>query len=58
MNRSIGRWKLPQPTDLKEEREWVAIPRIARTIPFGYTVDENDPDLLQPVKLEIGRAHV
>ena len=53
MNRSIGRWKLPQPTDLKEEREWVAIPRIARTIPFGYTVDENDPDLLQPVKLEL-----
>tara|TARA_E500000318_G_scaffold102379_1_gene106632 strand:- start:256 stop:663 length:408 start_codon:yes stop_codon:yes gene_type:complete len=53
MNRSIGRWKLPQPTDLKEEREWVAIPRIARTIPFGYIVDENDPDLLQPVKLEL-----
>ena len=53
MNRSIGRWKLPQPTDLKEEREWVAIPRIARTIAFGYTVDENDPDLLQPVKLEL-----
>ena len=53
MNRSIGRWKLPQPTDLKEEREWVAIPRIARTIPFGYKVDENDPDLLQPVKLEL-----
>ena len=53
MNRSIGRWKLPQPTDLKEEREWVAIPRIARTIPFGYPVDENDPDLLQPVKLEL-----
>ena len=53
MNRSIGRWKLPQPTDLKEEREWVAIPRIARTIPFGYIVDENDPDLLQPVKVEL-----
>ena len=53
MNRSIGRWKLPQPTDLKEEREWVAIPRIARTIPFGYIVDENDSDLLQPVKLEL-----
>ena len=53
MNRSIGRWKLPQPTDLKEEREWVAIPRIARTLPFGYTVDEHAPDLLQPVKLEL-----
>ena len=53
MNRSLGKWTLPQPTDMKEEEEWVAIPRIARTIPFGYVVDENDPDVLQPVKLEL-----
>jgi len=53
MNRSLGKWTLPQPTDMKEEEEWVAIPRIARTIPFGYVVDENDPDILQPVKLEL-----
>ena len=53
MNRSLGRWKLPQPTDMKEEQQWVAIPRIARTIPFGYVTDENDPDILQPVKIEL-----
>ena len=53
MTRSLGRWKLPQPTDMKEEQQWVAIPRIARTIPFGYTIDENDPDLLQPIKVEL-----
>ena len=53
MNRSLGKWTLPQPTDMKEEEEWVAIPKIARTIPFGYVVDENDPDILQPVKLEL-----
>ena len=53
MNRSLGKWTLPQPTDMKEEEEWVAIPKIARTIPFGYVVDENDPDVLQPVKLEL-----
>ena len=53
MTRSLGRWKLPQPTDMKEEKEWVAIPKIARTIPFGYTIDENDPDLLQPIKVEL-----
>ena len=53
MNRSLGKWTLPQPTDMKEEEEWVAIPRIARTIPFGYVLDENDPDILQPVKLEL-----
>ena len=53
MTRSIGKWKLPQPTDMKEEQQWVAIPRIARTIPFGYATDENDPDILQPVKIEL-----
>ena len=46
MTRSIGRWKLPQPTDIKEDNEWISIPRIARTIPFGYVQDENDPDVL------------
>ena len=34
--RSIGNWELPQPTDLKEDNEWIKIPRIARTVPFGY----------------------
>ena len=53
MNRSLGKWTLPQPTDMKEEEEWVAIPKIARTVPFGYVVDENDPDVLQPIKLEL-----
>ena len=53
MNRSLGKWTLPQPTDMKEEEEWVAIPKIARTVPFGYVVDEHDPDVLQPVKLEL-----
>ena len=53
MNRSLGKWTLPQPTDMKEEEEWVAIPKIARTVPFGYVVNENDPDVLQPVKLEL-----
>ena len=52
-NRSLGKWKLPQPTDLKDDNEWIPIPRIARTVPFGYVVDENDPDVLQPVKLEL-----
>ena len=63
MTRSIGRWKLPQPTDIKEDNEWISIPRIARTIPFGYVQDENDPDVLRPVPdelnlLEKARAYV
>ena len=63
MTRSIGKWKLPQPTDIKEENEWVSIPRIARTVPFGYKQDGADPDLLQPIQIELdllekARSHV
>jgi hypothetical protein len=55
MDRSVGKWKLPQPTDLKDEeqKEWIQIPRIARTIPFGYELNENDPDLLDPIPYEL-----
>ena len=53
MTRSIGKWKLPQPTDIKEENEWIKIPRIARTIPFGYKQNEEDPDILDPIPTEL-----
>ena len=52
-NRSLGKWKLPQPTDLKDDNEWMPIPRIARTVPFGYELDPEDANLLQPVKVEL-----
>ena len=42
MTKSVGQWKLPQPTDIKEDNEWVPIPRISRTIPYGYELDPND----------------
>ena len=51
--RSVGKWKLPQPTDIKDENEWVQIPRIARTVPFGYKQSEEDPDILDPIKIEL-----
>ena len=53
MTRSIGKWELPQPTDIKEEDEWISIPRIARTIPFGYEQDKEDLDILNPIKKEL-----
>ena len=53
MTRSIGQWKLPQPTDIKEENEWVQIPRIARTVPFGYKQNKDDPDVLDPIPTEL-----
>ena len=63
MTRSVGKWKLPQPTDIKDENEWVQIPRIARTVPFGYKLNEEDPDLLDPIPIELdllerARQHV
>ena len=53
MTRSLGKWELPQPTDLKEENAWMQIPRIARTIPFGYKLSEDDPNILTPIPKEL-----
>ena len=53
MTRSTGEWKLPQPSDIKEDDEWIAVPRIARTVPFGYKLDENDPYILRPIPEEL-----
>ena len=55
MDRSLGKWKLPQPTDLKDEdqKEWIQIPRIARTVPFGYKINEDDRELLDPIPYEL-----
>ena len=63
MTRSVGKWKLPQPTDIKEENVWVQIPRIARTVPFGYKLNEQDPDILDPIPVELdllekARSHI
>ena len=53
MTRSTGEWKLPQPSDIKEDDEWIAVPRIARTVPFGYKLDENDSYILRPIPEEL-----
>ena len=46
----LGVFILPQPTDTKE---YVKIPRLARTVPYGYALDENDSGWLVPIPLEI-----
>ena len=49
--KSLGYWTLPKP-DI-EIKEWVRIPRVARTIPFGYEEDPTDKDFLLPIKDEL-----
>jgi len=63
MTRTAGQWKLPQPTDLKDENTWIQIPRIARTVPFGYVQSQKDSEVLDPIdneldKLEMAREYV
>tara|TARA_R100001440_G_scaffold8445_1_gene16154 strand:+ start:367 stop:768 length:402 start_codon:yes stop_codon:yes gene_type:complete len=55
MNRSLGKWKLPQPTDLKDDTqtEWIQIPRIARIVPFGYRTNKDDTNILDPIPYEL-----
>ncbi len=52
-NRKLGTWELPQPIDIKEENEWKAIPRVAKTVPFGYRVDPENEHILRPVPIEL-----
>ena len=31
----LGYFKMPDPVGLKDDNEWLEIPRISKTIPFG-----------------------
>ena len=55
MNRSLGRFKLQQPVDVQEENEWLSIPKVARTVPFGYKLNEEAPDILDPIPAELNK---
>jgi hypothetical protein len=52
-NRTAGKWILPQPDNIIQDDDFLSIPRIARTIPFGYKEDPNDNDMLLPVPREL-----
>ena len=52
-SRSAGRWILPQPENVIADEDFLPIPRIARTIPFGYKEDPSDNDMLLPVPREL-----
>jgi len=46
----LGAYVLPQPTSTNT---YVKIPRLSRTVPFGYVVDSEDDGWLQPVVIEL-----
>jgi len=52
-NRSTGKWILPQPSNVIADEDFIPIPKIARTIPFGYEQDPDDPDMLKPIPREL-----
>ena len=52
-DRSAGKWILGQPENVIEDDDFLPIPKIARTIPFGYQEDEEDSDILQPIPREL-----
>jgi hypothetical protein len=52
-SRSVGKWILPQPEKAIADEDFLPIPRIARTIPFGYKEDPDDNDMLLPVPREL-----
>ena len=58
----LGYWTLPQ-LQFKDGKNWTRIPRVSRTVPFGYTKDPEDEDFLLPVKeeldaLELAKQHL
>ena len=49
----VGYFKMPDPVGLKDDNEWLMIPKISRTIPFGYKAHEQDEDILVPIIEEL-----
>ena len=49
----LGYFKMPNPVGLKDDNEWLEIPRISRTIPFGYKEHKTDDKLLVPIIEEL-----
>ena len=50
---SIGYWDLPAPDIKGYTDQWLPIPKMARSIPFGYVEDPDDSYILRPIKSEL-----
>jgi len=45
-------WQLPAPRE-DEEFEWRSVVRVGRQVPFGYSQDPDDIDILRPIPDEL-----
>jgi hypothetical protein len=59
----IGQWSHPTSLYLKRDGVWAKIPKVAPTVPWGYSVDPNNSNVLVPIDicldtLEEGRKHL
>jgi len=52
-DRGAGKWILAQPENVIKDEDFLPIPKIARTIPFGYKEDPEDDDILLPIPREL-----
>lgn len=50
---NLGYFKMPDPVGLKDDKDWLEIPRISKTIPFGYEEHKKDDKLLVPIVEEL-----
>ena len=50
-DRGIGKWILPQP-DIKKKK-YIDIPKLGRTVPFGYKLSEEEDGWLTPIPSEL-----
>ena len=50
-NEELGFWMLPKPDMFF--KDWNRIPRVAKTIPFGYEIDPEDDDFLVPISIQL-----
>jgi hypothetical protein len=48
----LGYWELPKPPRGRK-KDWHVIPKLRGVIPFGYKIHEENPNLLEPIPLEL-----
>ncbi len=59
-NNDLGFWMLPKPDNMKK---WERIPRLVKPVPWGYEIDPDNEEWLNPIEkelelLELAKKHL